>query len=68
MPDPPVHQSYPTPSGWVPVDVEKAMKQPYRVLRTRFHNYPIYKETREGGNRKLVRIKMIEGDIWVSSR
>jgi large subunit ribosomal protein L49 len=65
VPDPPVHESYPTPSGWVPIDVNKAKKLPYQVLRTRFHNYPIYTEEREGGTRKLVRIKHIQGDIWV---
>lgn len=66
VPDPPQHESYPTPSGWIPVDVEKAKKWPYYVLRTRYHNYPIYREIREGGSRKLIRIKYIQGDIWVN--
>ena len=65
VPDPPVHQNYPTPSGWIPVNVDKALSSSYRVLRTRFHNYPIYRNEREGGSRKLVRIKNIDGDIWV---
>ncbi len=65
VPDPPKHESYPTPSGWVPVNVELASKLPYAVLRTRFHQFPMYAIEREGGSRKLVRIKNIEGDIWV---
>ena len=66
VPEPPKHDQYPTPSGWVPIDVKKASKLPYYVLRTRFHNYPIYLTEREGGSRKLIRIRYIEGDIWVS--
>ncbi len=65
VPEPPKHDSYPTPSGWVPVNVELASKLPYAVLRTRFHQFPMYPLEREGGSRKLVRIKNIEGDIWV---
>jgi hypothetical protein len=65
VPEPPKHASYPTPSGWVPPNTEKASKLPYYVLRTRFHNFPIYALEREG-TRKLVRIKHIQGDIWVS--
>ena len=65
VPDPPKHDSYPTPSGWVAPNFEKSLKLPYSVLRTRFHNFPIYLLEREGGSRKLVRIKNIEGDIWV---
>lgn len=64
VPDPPKHESYPTPSGWMPPVYEKCSKLPYFVLRTRFHNFPIYALEREGGSRKLVKIKRIEGDIW----
>ena len=67
VPEPPEHASYPTPSGWQPPNYEKAKRLPYAVLRTRFQNFPIYLEEREGGSRKLVRIKNIQGDIWVSS-
>lgn len=66
VPEPPKHDSYPTPSGWVPIDVEKASQLPYAVLRTRFHQFPMYPLEREGGSRKLVRIKNIDGDIWVN--
>lgn len=64
IPDPPKHESYPTPSGWVPPDYQRCTKLPYYVLRTRFHQYPIYPEERDGSKR-YVRIKNIEGDIWV---
>ena len=66
VPEPPKHDSYPTPSGWRPPNYEKAKKLPYAVLRTRFHNFPIYVFDREGGSRKLVRIRYIQGNIWVS--
>lgn len=65
VPDPPKHESYPTPSGWVPPKYEKCSKLAYSVLRTRYHNFPIYVLEREGGSRKLVKIRNIEGDIWV---
>lgn len=64
VPDPPKHDSYPTPSGWLPPDYAKSSQLPYFVLRTRFHNFPIYPIVRNG-SRKLVRIRYIEGDIWV---
>jgi hypothetical protein len=66
VPEPPKHESYPTPSGWVPTNPEIASKLSYFVLRTRFHNFPIYPIEREGGSRKLVKIRYIEGDIWVN--
>ncbi|CAF0949137.1 unnamed protein product [Brachionus calyciflorus] len=64
VPEPPKHESYPTPSGWVAPNYEKSSNLSYYVLRTRFHNYPIYPLEREGGSRKLVKIKRVEGDIW----
>ena len=65
VPEPPKHESYPTPSGWVPQDLKKCENLSYYVMRTRFHQFPMYVVEREGGSRKLVRIKNIEGDIWV---
>lgn len=64
VPDPPVHKSYPTPSGWVPPDSEKASRLPYFVLRTRFHQFPIYPEMRDGSKRYVL-VRNIEGNIWV---
>jgi hypothetical protein len=65
VPDPPKHDQYPTPSGWLPPNTDKAKNLPYAALRTRFHMYGIYPITREGGTRKLVKVKYIQGDIWV---
>ena len=65
VPEPPKHESYPTPSGWVPPNYAKAKSLPYQVLRTRFHQFPIYHEEREGGSRKLTVVKQIQGEIWV---
>lgn len=64
VPDPPQHESYPTPSGWYAVNPEKCSKLPYYALRSRYHNYPIYPILRDG-SRKLVKIRCIQGDIWV---
>lgn len=64
IPEPPAHKSYPTPSGWVPPDYKKASQLPYFVLRSRFHQFPIYPEERDGSKR-YVRIRNIEGNIWV---
>ena len=52
-------------SGWSPPNAEKSSKLNYYALRSRYHSYPIYYEEREGGSRKLVRVKNIQGDIWV---
>jgi len=65
VPEPPKHDSYPTPSGWVPINPEKSSNLPYHILRTRFYNFPIYAIEREGGSRKLTKIRSIEGNIWV---
>lgn len=64
VPDPPKHDSYPTPSGWVPPDYTKSSRLPYFVMRTRFHQFPIYPEEKDGSWR-FVRIRYVEGDIWV---
>jgi large subunit ribosomal protein L49 len=37
VPEPPKHDSYPTPSGWIPVNPEKSSKLPYHIFRTRFY-------------------------------
>ncbi|KAK7469619.1 hypothetical protein BaRGS_00036348 [Batillaria attramentaria] len=67
IPSPPKHESYPTPSGWIPPK-ESGRTHPYFVRRTKNHVLPIYPEFRNGGTRKLVLIKNIEGDIWASIR
>ncbi|XP_067400070.1 large ribosomal subunit protein mL49 isoform X2 [Emydura macquarii macquarii] len=62
IPDPPKHDSYPTPSGWrAPADTPPAF--PYFVRRSRMHNIPVYKDI-TCGNRRMTVIRKIEGDIW----
>jgi len=63
VPDPPVHDIYPTPSGWLPPKAS-ALDSPYFVRRNRFHNYPVYLELLDGGQKKMTVTKNIEGDIW----
>ncbi|ELU10648.1 hypothetical protein CAPTEDRAFT_164413 [Capitella teleta] len=63
VPEPPIHAQYPTPSGWVPQTCKRDTAE-YFVGRTRFHNYPIYQETFEGGNRHMTVLNNVEGDIW----
>ncbi|ESO03919.1 hypothetical protein HELRODRAFT_191798 [Helobdella robusta] len=62
VPDPPVHTSYPTPSGWFPPK-DPLPGELYRVRRTRFHNFPLYKVTLNGGNRHFTVVHKVEGDI-----
>ncbi|KAL8183925.1 UNVERIFIED_CONTAM: 54S ribosomal protein L49, mitochondrial [Gekko kuhli] len=62
VPEPPKHDTYPTPSGWrPPQDPPPAL--PYFVRRSRMHNIPVYRETTHGC-RKMTLIRKIEGDIW----
>merc|ERR1712047_172493 len=61
VPEPPQHESYPTPSGWVPQKAE-AGDLPYFVRRTRHYNMPIYMEQRN--SRHLTHIRYVEGDVW----
>ena len=62
-PEPPKHDKYPTPSGWVPPS-EKGLTHPYFVERTRFHNIPVYHRHTDGGSRKLTVINRVKGDHW----
>ncbi|XP_046582015.1 39S ribosomal protein L49, mitochondrial-like [Haliotis rubra] len=63
VPDPPVHESYPTPSGWVP-PAENQSPMKYFVKRTKNHMLPLYMQTTHAGNRHMVMIRKVEGDIW----
>jgi large subunit ribosomal protein L49 len=62
VPEPPKHAVYPTPSGWLPP--KEHVDTPYRVRRTRFHNFPVYLVVLNGGNRPFTTISKVEGDIW----
>merc|ERR1712083_899736 len=61
--EPPTHDQYPTASGWFPPTATPD-SHPYFIRRTRWHNFPIYKEIRDGGTRKITVIKKVEGDMW----
>ena len=63
VPEPPKHEKYPTPSGWVP-PTEKGLTHPYFVERTRNHNIPVYHRHSDGGTRKLTVIGKVKGDHW----
>lgn len=62
VPDPPVHPTYPTPSGWSPPRAPDPAL-PYFVRRSRMHNVPVYRHLRAGTRRTTV-LRRIEGDIW----
>uniref|UniRef100_G3VB87 Large ribosomal subunit protein mL49 n=1 Tax=Sarcophilus harrisii TaxID=9305 RepID=G3VB87_SARHA len=62
IPEPPRHQSYPTPSGWQPPR-DPPPNLPYFIRRSRMHNVPVYTELTHG-NRKMTLIRKVEGDIW----
>ncbi|XP_043827748.1 39S ribosomal protein L49, mitochondrial [Dromiciops gliroides] len=62
IPDPPRHQSYPTPSGWQPPR-DPRPNLPYFIRRSRMHNVPVYTELTHG-NRQMTLIRKVEGDIW----
>ena len=63
VPEPPKHEKYPTPSGWIPPS-PKATSYKYFVERTRFHNFPVYIQEVDGGTRKLTVINRVKGDHW----
>ena len=64
VPQPPKHDKYPTPSGWIPPS-EKGLTHPYFVERTRFHNLPVYLQDHLcGGTRKITLICRVKGDHW----
>ncbi|XP_074662407.1 large ribosomal subunit protein mL49-like [Tubulanus polymorphus] len=64
IPEPPTHESYPTPSGWVP-QYAKPGDYPYFVCRSKFHNFPVYLDQKGHDlQRKLTTVRKIEGNIW----
>ncbi|XP_068922430.1 large ribosomal subunit protein mL49 isoform X3 [Petaurus breviceps papuanus] len=76
IPEPPRHQSYPTPSGWQPPKgkeqkpaglskdhTDPPPNLPYFIRRSRMHNIPVYTELTHG-NRQMTLIRKVEGDIW----
>ncbi|KAJ1837489.1 mitochondrial 54S ribosomal protein img2, partial [Coemansia sp. RSA 2703] len=41
----------------------KLVKYPYFVRRTRFQSLPVYRDTKNGGTRKLTIVRRVEGDL-----
>ncbi|XP_064623210.1 large ribosomal subunit protein mL49-like [Lineus longissimus] len=64
VPEPPQHEKYPTPSGWIP-QTAKPGDLPYFVRRSRFHNIPVYLEHLKNNTVKCTKVLHIDGDIWV---
>ncbi|XP_022094907.1 39S ribosomal protein L49, mitochondrial-like [Acanthaster planci] len=62
-PGPPVHETYPTPSGWSPPKGTDP-GTPYSVRRTRYHSVPVYLKLKFGDSQQLTIVKNIEGDVW----
>lgn len=51
------------PSGWIPPR-EEAKQLPFFIARTKNHNVPIYLNVFYRIDKKISKIKRIEGDIW----
>jgi large subunit ribosomal protein L49 len=62
IPKPTVKSEY--PSGWAPPDPSRYNKLPYFVGRTRNFMMPVYLAITFRGQRRVTRVKFIEGDIW----
>ncbi|XP_060588663.1 large ribosomal subunit protein mL49-like [Ruditapes philippinarum] len=62
VPPPPEHEVYPTPSGWVPPNMNIQPSE-YKVRRTRNHMLPCYYRKHFSG-RETIKVKSIYGDIW----
>ncbi|CAG9788258.1 unnamed protein product [Diatraea saccharalis] len=52
------------PGQWVPPK-DEAKSLPFFISRTKNHDIPIYMETTFKGNRRITKIKKIDGDIWL---
>lgn len=52
------------PSGWTPPDPTRYKNLPYFIERTRNFMLPVYLGITFRGNRRVTKIKFIEGDIW----
>jgi len=62
VPPAPEHESYPTPSGWLPAYPEK-QPESYNLSRSKFHQLPVYLEQFFSG-RITTKMTHINGDIW----
>uniref|UniRef100_H2YBH3 Large ribosomal subunit protein mL49 n=1 Tax=Ciona savignyi TaxID=51511 RepID=H2YBH3_CIOSA len=62
IPQPPKHEVYPTPSGWV-APADEVPDLPYFVKRTKYHLLPIIEKEKPKGQPVTV-VYYIDGDIW----
>lgn len=62
IPEPTPKENY--PSGFIP-QKEEAKDLPYFIERTKNQELPIYLQVTYRGDRKISKIKKIEGDIWL---
>lgn len=54
------------PSGWKPQKSAGELREifPYFVSRTKNHQVPVYLSSTFRGQRKITKLRRIEGDIW----
>ncbi len=66
VPLPPADPKVEYPSGWRPP--HPSPDAPYIIPRTKNHMPPVYLkiEKKQGGTRRITRIRYVEGNIWVS--
>jgi large subunit ribosomal protein L49 len=50
------------PSGWQPQNI--AQPSPYTISRTKNHMLPLYLCRTHRGQRRITKVRRIEGDIW----
>lgn len=62
IPKPTVKSEY--PSGWTPPDPARYKRLPYYIERTKNHMYPVFLHITFRGQRRITKVKYIEGDIW----
>lgn len=62
IPKPLVKEEY--PSGWSPPDPARYKDIPYFIERTKNFMLPVYLSITFRGQRRLTKLKNIEGDIW----
>uniref|UniRef100_A0A914WJH5 Large ribosomal subunit protein mL49 n=1 Tax=Plectus sambesii TaxID=2011161 RepID=A0A914WJH5_9BILA len=76
IPEPPKHESYPTPSGWRPPR-DPAPNLPYFIRRLRNHMLPLFLESRRDQLNletmdydyvELVKLKNVQGDVFACER
>lgn len=53
------------PSGWKP---QTNLDNPYYVARTMNHMIPVYLNTYFRGQRRITKLRKIQGDIWLLER